>query len=251
MTARLAQIWRHPIKAHGRERLAGVTLAPGTTLPGDRHWAVAHDAARLEEGRWNPCANFSRAARTGALQAIEAVLDDAQGRVTLRHPDLADITFAPDDPAGAARFIAWARPLCDPARALPVRVVRAEGRGMTDTPFPSISLAGLASHRAVEGRFGRPLSVLRWRANLLLEGLAPWQEFDLVGRRLRIGRAVLAVRERIGRCRATHADPATGRPELDMLALLETAFEHTDFGVYAEVVEGGPIAEGDRVEVLA
>lgn len=251
MTARLAQIWRHPIKAHGRERLTEANLTPGTTLPGDRHWAVAHDAARLEPGCWAACANFSRAAKTGALQAIEAALDDATGRVTLRHPDLAEITIDPDDPAQAARFIAWVRPLCDPARALPARLVCAEGRGMTDTPFPSISLAGLASHRTVEGRFGRPLSALRWRANLLVEGLAPWEEFDLVGHRLRIGTTVLAVRERIGRCKATHADPATGRPEVDMLALLGAAFGHTDFGVYAEVETGGRIAEGDPVEVLA
>lgn len=251
MTARLAQIWRHPIKAHGRERLDRASLAPGTTLPGDRHWAVAHDAARLEPGGWAPCANFARAAKTPALQAIEAVLDDARGCVTLRHPDRGEIAFAPDDPVEAARFIAWLRPLCDPARALPARLVRAEGRGMTDTAFPSISLAGLASHRTVEGRLGRPLSALRWRANLLVEGFAPWEEFDLVGRRLRIGTTVLAVRERIGRCRATDADPATGRRDLDMLALLETAFGHTDFGVYAEVETGGRIAEGDPVEVLA
>ncbi|PKP81933.1 MAG: molybdenum cofactor biosysynthesis protein, partial [Alphaproteobacteria bacterium HGW-Alphaproteobacteria-2] len=65
MTPRLAQIWRHPIKAHGRERLDAAMLEPGQTLPWDRHWAVAHEAAHLAEGAWSPCANFSRAAKTG------------------------------------------------------------------------------------------------------------------------------------------------------------------------------------------
>jgi uncharacterized protein YcbX len=50
MTARLAQIWRHPIKGHGREALPAVTLSAGATLPFDRAWAVAHEAARLEAG---------------------------------------------------------------------------------------------------------------------------------------------------------------------------------------------------------
>lgn len=251
MTPRLAQIWRHPIKAHGRERLQAVALEPGQTLPWDRHWAVAHEAARLAEGAWNPCANFSRAARTGGLQAITATLDPEEGKITLHHPGLGEIVFRPDIPADAARFIAWVTPLGDPARALPARVVRAPGRGMTDTPYPSLSLAGLASHRAVEGRFGRALSPLRWRANLLIEGLAPWEEFDWPGQYLRIGDAVLAVRERIGRCKATHIDPASGQPEVDMLHLLAEAWDHTDFGVYAEVVEPGRIAEGDTLEVLA
>jgi uncharacterized protein YcbX len=40
MTARLAQIWRHPIKGHGRETLERVTLSAGSTLPFDRAWAV-------------------------------------------------------------------------------------------------------------------------------------------------------------------------------------------------------------------
>ncbi len=251
MTPRLAQIWRHPIKAHGRERLDAAMLEPGQTLPWDRHWAVAHEAAHLAEGAWSPCANFSRAAKTGGLQAITATLDTGEGRITLHHPGLGEIEFCPDVPADAARFIAWVTPLCDPARALPARVVRAPGRGMTDTPFPSLSLAGLASHRAVEGRFGRSLSPLRWRANLLVEGLAPWEEFDWLGRQLRIGGAVLAVRERIGRCKATHIDPESGQAEVDMLRLLDEAWEHTDFGVYAEVVEAGSIVEGDTLEVLA
>ena len=37
MTATLARIVRHPVKAHGREELDAVTLAAGRCLPWDRH----------------------------------------------------------------------------------------------------------------------------------------------------------------------------------------------------------------------
>ena len=37
MTARLTQMWRFPIKSHGREALTEAQLAPGQTLPWDRH----------------------------------------------------------------------------------------------------------------------------------------------------------------------------------------------------------------------
>jgi uncharacterized protein len=51
MTGRLAHIVRHPIKSHGREEMGRVTLTAGACLPYDRHWAVAHDAAKLT-GAW-------------------------------------------------------------------------------------------------------------------------------------------------------------------------------------------------------
>lgn len=47
MTARVGAIWRHPIKAHGREALGRVILTEGETIPWDRRWAVAHEQARV------------------------------------------------------------------------------------------------------------------------------------------------------------------------------------------------------------
>ena len=76
-------------------------------------------------------------------------------------------------------------------------------RGMTDTDFPSISIINLGSHREVEAQLGRPISPGRWRANLILDGLAPWAERDWVGKRIRVGLAELEVRENIVRCLAT------------------------------------------------
>ncbi len=245
---RLAHIFRHPIKAHGREGLASVALSEGRCLPFDRHWAVAHEAATLMPG-WNPCMNFTRGAKTASLQAINARLDEAQGEITLTHPDLAPLTFAPDSAEGQAAFLAWVTPLMESGRAQPKRLVKA-GRGMTDTDFESVSLLNMASNRALSQRIGRDLGLDRWRGNLWLEGLAPWEEFDLMGRELRIGEARLKVVERIGRCRATMVDCATGRIDVNTLDVLEEAYEHTDFGVYAVVTRAGEIAAGDSVEVV-
>lgn len=246
MTARLAHICRHPIKSHGREDLASVRLSAGEGLPWDRHWAVAHDAARLVPG-WNPCVSFARGAKAPALMAISAVLDEAAGAVTLTHPERAPLTFRPDAEADLAGFLDWVRGLNPQGRAMPERIVSA-GRVMSDTEYPSVSLLNLASNRDLSARMGMELSPYRWRGNLWIEGWEPWAEFDLVGQRLRIGGALLEVRERIKRCNATKADPATGRLDGDTLGALRGAFGHQDFGVYAVVLDGGEIAAGDRVE---
>ncbi|SIO52874.1 hypothetical protein SAMN05444722_3135 [Rhodovulum sp. ES.010] len=248
MTARLAQIWRHPIKGHGAEALDEVTLETGRTMPWDRTWAVAHEAARADGTGWAPCANFSRGAKAPELMAIMARLDAAAETVTLRHPQRPEITFAPDREAPA--FLDWVAPLMPADRAASARIVRVPGRGMTDSDFPSVSVLGLSSLRALSDAVGRVLDPRRFRANFWIEGLAPWEEFDWVGRRLRIGAAEIAIRERIGRCMATAANPETGRRDADTLGTLEARWGHTDLGVYAEVIAGGRAALGDRVDLL-
>ena len=240
---RLAHICRHPIKGHGREDLASVRLSAGQCLPWDRHWAVAHDAAKLVDG-WNPCVNFARGAKAYGLMAIESDLDEATTTLTLRHPDRGALTFRPDDAADLPRFLDWVGPLNPSNRAQPARIVTA-GRGMTDSDFPSVAILNLSSLADLSARMGQDLSIHRWRGNLWLDGAAPWAEWDWLGRDIRIGSAVLHVQERITRCMATTVEPATGHSNADTLGALDAAFGHQDFGLYATVVQDGDIALGD------
>lgn len=241
MTGRLARICRHPIKAHGREDLASVLLSAGACLPGDRQWAVAHEAAKLATG-WNPCQNFHRGAKAPALMAITAELRGDE--VTLRHPDRPELTFRPDEPTDLSRFLEWVAPLSPPERAQPTRIVTA-GRGMTDSDFPSVSILTMESLDALSTQMGITLSADRFRGNLWLTGAEPFAEFDWIGRDIRIGQAVLTIKERITRCRATMTNTETGLVDADTLGTLKSAYGHQDFGVYAVVKQGGEIAQND------
>jgi uncharacterized protein YcbX len=248
MIARVAALWRHPVKSHGREALDRVTLTEGQAMPWDRRWAVAHEMARLTEGEWAPFNNFSIGAKAPALMAINARVDEAAGRVTLTHPDRPDLTFDPD--RDAETFLEWVQPLMPANRARSVRVFRLEGRGVTDTDYPSVSLLNLASNADLAEQMGAEVSPLRWRCNIHLDGLEPWAECDLIGQRLRVGEAELLVREPIRRCMATTADPRTGTRDLDTLGALNGHRGAQNFGIYAEVTRGGALGTGDEVSIL-
>ncbi len=248
----ITEIWRHPIKAHGREQIDQVQLTAGECLPWDRRWAVAHERSCFdtERPRWQPCNEFSRAAKSPRLQAIKSQVDPSQGHLTLSHPDRPDITIAPDDHDGAARFIQWVMPISNGNRMLPARLVRAPEVAMTDTDFASVSLINLASHRAVEAQLGQEISPTRWRGNLLFDGLEAWGEMDWIGKTLRIGAAELEIKERITRCLATTANTETGERDADTLGALKSGWGHQDCGLYAIVTKSGLLSQGDEIDVV-
>ena len=246
MSLTLAALWRHPVKSLGCEALDRVTLTPGATLPLDRTWALAHAASAFDFAApgWVHCRNFLRVTHAPALAQVRAAWED--GRLTLTGPGVAPLTADPDSAEGADAIAHWAEAFAEGGRPGPYRLARAP-QAMTDSDFASVAVLSLASLRALSQRVGRALDPRRFRGNLWLEGAAPWEEAEWVGRTLAVGAARLRVREPIWRCVATEANPDTGRRDAAVLEGLREATGDTAFGLYAEVVEGGEIAVCDAV----
>ena len=247
MTATLAHIFRHPIKAHGHQSLASVAVRAGHTLPWDRRWAVVHEHAKTDGHSWAPCANFSRGAKVGTLMAISAEIDEDSGRITLLHPERPPLSFNPTSEIDA--FLGWVEPLMPTDRAQSTGLVEVRDVGMTDTDYPSISVASIASLDALAERIGQPLDPRRFRANLWLDGLDPWEEFNWIGQELELGGVTFRVEERITRCKATMANPETGETDADTLAGIEAGWGHKDFGIYVVAQSGGTLSVGDKLTV--
>lgn len=246
MTARVAHLFRHPIKAIGREEVAEVDLIAGRTLPGDRRFAVAHDAAKLTDGDWVRCMNFIRGASSPKLMAV--TLRSEGDLLHLSHPDRPDVALNPL--TDSAALIDWVRPLVAEGRAAPARVFPAPAeRGLTDTSAPTISLASLASHEAVAAMAAAPFQIHRWRCNIFVDGLLPWEEFDWVGQTLRLGAAEARVEARLDRCMATTVNTDTGDRDVPTLEILKD-FGHQDFSVALVVTKPGRLAVGDEVTPL-
>lgn len=244
MTWSLAQIWRHPIKGVGAERLDHVGLHIDRPLPMDRAWAVLEEGGEAADG-WRSCRNFLRGAKGPSLMAVTARVADEV--IHLSHPDLPDLAITPGSQEASRALCAWVKPIYPADRRGPAALVKAPEEGMSDAPFASVSVLNLASLRALSQKLGHDLDPRRFRGNLWLDGLAPWEEFDLVGKRLKVGAAELEVIEPIGRCRATEANPDTGRRDAGTLAALQDGWGHTRFGVYAMVRRAGRVAVGDEV----
>jgi uncharacterized protein YcbX len=248
--ATVAALWRHPIKSHGREPLDHVTLTEGQAMPWDRRWAVLHHQSKFDPANpdWVSCRNFVIGAMNPKVAGLWATLDDATGQITLKHADLDDLTFAPDQPDDQIRFLDWINRLDLKIPATGIATL--PGRGFTDDSKPTLTIMNTASHAAVEGFHGAPLETERWRGNIWLDGLAPWEEFDWIDRDIQIGGAIIRPHKRTERCKHTTANPRTGDRDADTLAALNNGFGHQDFGIAGVVIQTGKIALGDTAKVL-
>ncbi|MEM8790637.1 MAG: MOSC domain-containing protein [Pseudomonadota bacterium] len=250
MTASVAFLCRHPVKSLGEERLETVTIEAGQHMPWDRVWAVCHGASTFDADKpeWVKARNFVTQTFVPNLARIDMSYDEGSGHLHLAHPDAEPITVDPD--TEGERLCDWLLPLAQDMRPGPYRMARLPDGRLTDSPDTHLAINSTRSLAVLEDASGMTLSTRRFRGNIWIDGLAPWEEFDWPGRELMIGEVRLKVTERILRCNATAANPATGQRDIDLPRLLDERWDHMDFGVYAQVVEGGKITAGDPVRLV-
>ena len=100
-------------------------------------------------------------------------------------------------------------------------------------------------------KIGTPLSPLRFRANLYVEGWPAWAENDWEGESLSLGAAKATVFKPIVRCAATMVDPATAARDVDVPAALFERYGHVLCGIYVHVTDGGVVRQGDAAASAA
>jgi MOSC domain-containing protein len=250
---RIKSIYRYPVKGLSAEPLDRIMLSPGQTLPADRLYAIENGPIGFDPAApaYFPKQRFLMLMRNERLARLDTRLDAASHVLTVRedgheaaHGDLRT-------PAGRQAIEDFFARFCADELRGPPKVLHAPGHSFSDVAKKVVSFINLASVAAVETLVGVPVDPLRFRANVYVEGWTAWRELDLVGQEVTIGDVRLKVVKRIVRCAATNVEPGTGIRDLHIPESLLRALGHMDCGMYAEVISGGPIAVGDRVDVGA
>jgi uncharacterized protein YcbX len=249
--ARLEKIYRYPVKGLSAEPLERARLTPGQTIPGDRQYAIENGPIGFDPAApaYFPKQRFLMLMRNERLARLDARFDEATHTLALR--DGGDTVRGDlSTPEGRRLIEEFLAAFCADELRGPPRVLQAPGHSFSDVARKVVSIINLASVAVVEQLVGAPVDPLRFRANLYVVGWPASGELDLVGRTLALGAEVRArVVKRIVRCAATNVEPGTGIRDLDIPRSLFRACGHSDCGIYAEVIAGGTIAPGDRIDV--
>lgn len=264
-TGSVVLLRRYPVKSMLGEELAELTLESGGVV-GDRTLALLDESTGRIATAKHP-RRWRRLLQCAATRSDDAVL------ITLPDGDQIDAA----DPDIDERL---SKLLEQPVRLIGTRPAGAEverpdpedviAQGVeADVPFATLEIAqgspggtfvdyapahlittATVQHLGVE--------VLRYRPNLLIDAdVAPYAENDWVGREIRVGEVVLRGILTTPRCSVPtleHGDLPRAvqavRPLLD-----ENRIDVPGFGVlpcagvYVEVVSGGTVRPGDRVEI--
>ncbi|HEK1692266.1 TPA: MOSC domain-containing protein [Pseudomonas putida] len=264
----LSELYRYPVKSGQAQRLQG-SLVDNLGLSGDRRWLVVEQdngrfltqrawpqLSQLKAGEGEAGTLLLEAPGLPALQVAVPPADDGLRGVTIWR----DTLRVPDAGDEAA---AWLSQLL----GKPVRLVHCpehrarylpSGYGLNSdrAAFPDgfpLLLIGQGSLQDLNRRIGRPMEMLRFRPNLVVQGAEPFAEDGW--KRIRIGGLEFRVLKPSVRCIFTTLDPETGErsPDREPLATLKTFREREGdilFGQNLAVDGRGRLEVGMEVEVL-
>jgi uncharacterized protein YcbX len=250
--AAIEAIYRYPVKGLSAEALRHAALSPGNTLPGDRSYAIENGPTGFDPAnpQYFPKTRFLMLMRDERLAALRTHYDDDSRVLTIRVNEeealRADLGTLEGRAATESYFAAN---FADELKG-PPKVLVGNGHSFSDVAKKVVSIINLGSVAAIEEMVGQPVHPLRFRANLYVRGWPAWSELDLLDRTLAIGDVRLKVVKRIVRCAATNVDPDTAARDLNIPQTLMRTLGHCDCGIYAEVVTGGTIATGDKIEAI-
>jgi uncharacterized protein len=226
----------------------------------DRRFCLIDDTGHLLNGK-----------RFAPVGTVAARFDPATARLELRFADdgaVADKVRLGDalevhifGSVGPAHLVEgpWNAALTE-RFGRPVRLVRFDDPGSGHDRAREAAGATLLSRASLErmaeeAGIDTPVDPRRFRMLIGIDGARAHQEDEWIGRRVRVGEAVVVPAGNVGRCVTTTRRPGSAESDLDTLHLLAQyrrdvpTSEALPFGIWARVERPGRIALGDEIVV--
>ena len=256
---RVEDCYLYPVKGMTPASVAALQLEPGKSPTGDRGFVFAYADAEMREPRgWVNKYDALTGLSTPGLAEVEADYDAVSRVLTLRFAGEQQAASV-DDEAQRQSLARW---LGTAVRTLPRHPFHKQpeheplqllGDGeslFTDRGPSQVSIGSRASLASLAEAAGVEVDMRRFRSNIVIDVGEAWEEFGWAGKRLRIGETLLEVTAPLRRCKAINANPAGGGRDINLLEILDENFGHLNFGIEANVIEGGAVHPGDAITVV-
>jgi uncharacterized protein len=254
----IRNLYRYPVKGLSPEPLAQVALRAGEGFPVDRAYALTNGSWTFDTAAYRPRpkTDFIALMDHAALASLATRFDDETGCLHVSAPDGRTLRIDVDDAQGRAELEGFIARHVGARFEGPPRFVAGEGFRFTDVSVLShammnaVSLINLATVREIGATWGVDIDPLRFRANIYIDGVVPWEEASWLDRDVRIGCVRARVVMRTPRCAATNVNPVTAKRDLALPQTMMERYGHRELGVYLQLLEDGEIRPGDAVTPL-
>jgi uncharacterized protein YcbX len=255
----VTDLYRYPVKGLSAEPLAALEVSPEHGIPWDREYAVALGTTAFDPARPEPLDKgfFLMLRNNEELAALRTRFDPATTTLSIHRGEAQVLSADLSTEGGRSDVETFMQHYLGPATKGRPRVLQSDNHKFTDASVMSpvmmraVSVINLASVRALGSALGREIHPLRFRGNIYVTGLEPWDELAWAGKDLTIGGLRFRGLERTPRCGAVNVNPETAERDENLPKALMRNFGHTDLGVYLQALDDGTVRSGDQVVLAA
>ena len=260
--ARVARLFKYPVKSFTPEPVQSLQVADDGRALGDRVLAFRFDNSGepmrdTPHGGWWYKSNLVSLMHLPDIARLEVIFDNDTQYLTISKDSEVLVSDSIQTDEGRSnietQLEGFLRDLPDDLRPkdeqFPLHI---EGDGIGgrfhDRPTGQLSLHSVASLNALEAALEtRSLDESRFRSNIVIDGLEPWEELELIGKKVSIGDLDFEVTGPVIRCLAVHANPVTGVRDEQILTTLTHKLGQEDptFGILLQPVQKGGLLKLD------
>ena len=250
---KIHELWHFPVKGFGGNQMPFAKLQQGRYFPNDRQFAISigsKKTAAATDGTWFRKAHFLQTMSHELLAEYSCRYNGAANpRLELLHHGAKCLSIDPAQPNDRQHFEDFFFALLGSKLRGKPRLMTMKHQAYSDQSTALISIASNASLKAFADATNTKPDSRRFRINIIFDDTAPFVEQTLIGTTLRCGDALLSVKQPVGRCAAINVDPVTAKRDSgDHVSFMKAHFGHSNLGIFAEVINGGIIRVGDRLQ---
>ncbi|WP_068083937.1 MOSC domain-containing protein [Polycladidibacter stylochi] len=249
----ISQLWTYPVKGLSPEKLKSVDLQTGGTFPFDRAYAIENGPAGFDPQNPQHISKmrFIVLARFASLAKLKTSFDMQTQILTIHKSGQTLAQGCLLEPEGRKEIEDFFDTEMHDELTGKAKVLNAANHSFSDLKEKRIHLINAQSLRELSKITGQQLDPLRFRANILVEGLEPWQEFEWQDKTIESSGGVrFSFHKATKRCAATTVNLESAQRDLPLPKILSENYGHMDFGIYLKVENNGTLADGDTLKVI-
>ena len=252
MKMKIKKIYRFPIKSFTEEKRSDVNINDSGRIIGDRIAAFKLGDSQTNNYSWLPKKNYLSLMHLPFLAKVNISLNNHTDEINIKLPDKRKINLKIFDTKKLEEIISEFLAENNFHKKISFLYPNHPDISFHDTKDGGISLHSLSSEKEINSNF-RDIEGIRFRSNLVINSLEPFEELNWVGKRISISNMIFEVSKTISRCSTINCNPKKGIYDKNILKILPklNGVSKPSFGIKLKLIsEGGTIKIDDEIKVL-
>jgi hypothetical protein len=223
---KITKLYKYPIKSLTPSKSESLTLNENGYIEGDRLFGFRFkDAGSRDDFEWQKKTSFAALMHMPQIAKLNVEFDDKKRELIIKY-DVNTIIKANVDTQKNEiedRFTEFViNSDTDLIKNFPQRfpfvfIGGGNSNHFHDTRDGGVTLHSQESLNDLNKRLGYEVEHTRFRSNIIIEGINPWEEFDWIGKNIEINGLCFKVEKTVNRCLAINCNPGNGIRDKNVL----------------------------------